>query len=241
MQLENVFYSSTRQHLQVSVNHDDTMPVYSTLSGSSVETPQYTYTVINNIKKEQVSSEVSLQHTGNQNQDLPPSVEVIPVYARPNPSKEELPPQAVSESENVNESGNEESRESSLSGEVIPVFSQPDLSKKELSSQAVNETKNMNKNPNEEPQKLSPSVEVMPIYAQPDLSKKKLQPQAINKTENVKESTNEEFQELPPSEVVKFVYDRSRPVKEGILFTPELPLNPTPPPIPPQDEAMHYT
>ena len=91
MQLENVFYSSTQQHLQVSANHDaaSTMPIYSTLKGSSVETPQYTYTIINNHNmKEQVSSKGSTQHTGylnetpnHESQDLPPSVEVIPVYA----------------------------------------------------------------------------------------------------------------------------------------------------------------
>ena len=208
MQLENVIYSPTPQYLQVLANPDatGTMPVYSTLRGSSVETPQYTYTVINNQKKEQVSSEGPLQHTGNQNespnhesQDLPPPVEVIPVYARPN-----------------------------LSIGLLP--------------QAVNEIENVNENPNEESQKLLPSVEIIiPVYAQPDLSKKKLPLQVVNETENMNESLNEESQGLPPSEVVKSVNDRPRPVKEGTFSTPESPLNPSPPPIPPQDEAMHYT
>ena len=77
------------------------------------------------------------------------------------------------------------------------------------------------------------------MNAQPNLSKKELPPQA-NGTENVvNESPNEESQELSPSEVIEPVYDQPRPIKRT-LFTPESPLNPSPPPIPPQTETTHY-
>ena len=53
------------------------------------------------------------------------------------------------------------------------------------------------------------------------------------------ESPNKESQELSPSEVVEPGYDQPRTVKRT-LFTPESSLNPFPPPIPPQVEAVHY-
>ena len=89
-------YSTTWKHLQISADHDDTIPVYSTL----IREAQGKH--LNTQKKKRIhQKDPHCIHAGNPNvspnqepQDLSQSVEFILVYARPNPSKEELPPQA---------------------------------------------------------------------------------------------------------------------------------------------------
>ena len=118
----------------------DVTPAYSVVGGSegySVEQPEYTYTVINKPKKQQVSPEgppckrENLIASSNEEfQGRYQSEEGSHVYDQPDLSKKELPPQVVNGTETMNSSPNGESQELPPSEEIIPVYAQPDLSKK---------------------------------------------------------------------------------------------------------------